>query len=281
MKIAFTLLHYNNIEVTKEAVSCLKKLNNSNYIEIVIVDNCSPNKSGEMLREIYCREKNIHVIINKENSGFAKGNNIAYLHAKKMGCDTIVVMNSDVFIRDVDFCEKLKEIVEKERCEIVAPKILTPWRNQNPFRTERLKTRKVLAMLLYNIFLNIVYRIPVINLWLARALDKKKKRESNKNISENLNIWAPHGSCVIYTHNWVSKEDIAFLPVTFMYFEEDILAEYIFQKNYVILYKDTLVVHHMEDASVDSTTSSSFNKRKFISGCMVNSIFQLLKMRSR
>lgn len=279
MKIAFTLLHYNNIEVTKEAIDYLKRLNNSNDVKIIVVDNCSPNKSGELLREIYCGEKNIHVIINKENSGFAKGNNIAYTYAKKIGCEIIVVMNSDVFIKEHDFCARLENIVRREKSEIIAPKIIGVCGNQNPFRTERLSTRKALQMLAYNVFLSVIYEIPGINELVAKKLDERKKVEHNNSKRNEEQIWAAHGSCVIYTKEWIENEDFAFVPGTFMYFEEDILAEYVAKKHYRIVYKKEVEVFHMEDASVNASSNNSLQKRRFICKNMVQSISLFLKNR--
>lgn len=278
MKIGFTLLHYNNIIVTKTAVQYLQKLNCDVQIEIIIVDNCSPNKSGTELLELYKTSNNIHVILNKENIGFAKGNNIGYSYAKSIGCDTIVVMNSDVFIKDLEFCRKLEKRVTEESAYVIAPRIIGKCGNQNPYRIHRIKTLSVLRILGYNLAISCVYRIPILNETIAIMLNKRKhsKYMSPKQEGE---IWAPHGSCVIYTKKWIEKEDIAFVPITFMYFEEDILAEYISKRKYKIEYVQDLMVYHMEDASIDSLSSKSVSKRRFISRCMVLSTTSFLKFR--
>ena len=134
--------------------------------------------------------------------------------------------------------------------------------NQNPFRTVRLSKEKVVNLLMYNIFLNIVYKIPGLNLMVSSLLDCKKIRHINSITCEpEGKIWAPHGSCIIYTNSWIRKEDIAFLPCTFMYMEEDILAEYIHRNNYRIFYAHNLTVYHAEDASINSFKSTSLEKR--------------------
>ena len=95
MKIAFSLLHYNNMQVTEAAVSYLQKLDGIDACEILIVDNCSPNGSGIELKKKYAEFPNIHVILNDKNGGFAYGNNIGYSFAKEnLRCDIIAVMNN-------------------------------------------------------------------------------------------------------------------------------------------------------------------------------------------
>lgn len=278
MKIGFALLHYNNIMVTKTAVEYLQKLNCHEQIQIIIVDNCSPNGSGEALIELYKASNNVHVILNTENIGFAKGNNIGYLYAKNIGCDAIVVMNSDVFIKDFGFCEKLEARIAEESAYIIAPRIIGKCGDQNPFRKHRIRTRSVLRILGYNLVISCVYKIPTLNEKVAVMLNKRKNRKVAHQRQEN-EIWAPHGSCIVYTKKWIEKENIAFVPITFMYFEEDILAEYISKRKYKIEYAKELIVYHMEDASIDSISSISVDKRRFISSCMVSSIASFLKFR--
>lgn len=283
MRIGFTLLHYNNIEVTKCAVKYINELNYKDRTLIVIVDNCSPNGSGKELEEFYKGSDNIHVLLNTENVGFAKGNNVGYLYAKSLGCDTIVVMNSDVFIEDKYFCRTLENLLSKQETDVIAPRIVTENGDQNPFREDRLRNINVIGILIYNICLSVLYKLPKANGFVSSLLDKRQERikkiKRGHDSESKKKIWAPHGSCVIYTDNWICKEDAAFLPYTFMYMEEDILAEYIYEKKYKICYAEDLKVYHAEDASVNSAKKTSLSKRKFISACMVSSSIELLKIR--
>ena len=149
MKLAFTLLHYNNYDVTYEAIKCLKQLPECNEFQIVVVDNASPNGTGEQLQRAFSGVENIHIIINNKNGGFAYGNNIGYQFAKNaLGCDTIVVMNSDVFIYDKKFICRLLEILETTDDDIIAPNIYGKSGQQNPFRKSKI-SNKHLKRLLY------------------------------------------------------------------------------------------------------------------------------------
>ncbi len=281
MKIAFSLLHYNNIAVTKEAIDYLKKLNGIEDTEIIIVDNHSPNKSGELLKDEYKTEANIHVILNSENSGFAKGNNIGYKYAvDNLKSDTVVVMNNDVFIKDTDFINKLKRSVSNNSgAQIIAPSIIGKQGNQNPLRCDLISQKKLKRIHCYNAIIAILYSIPGVAALTARCLDKRKKNKKTVVVDSKIKRCVPHGACVIYTDSWTKSEPYAFLPITFMYFEEDILAQYVDNKSYYVAYDADLEVFHVEDASVDSFNKTSLKKRKFIARNMRTSTKALLKFR--
>ena len=59
--------------------------------------------------------KEIDVLINDENLGFAKGNNVAYQYSKlKYNPDFIVTMNNDVEIETNNFEEKLVKYMSEK-----------------------------------------------------------------------------------------------------------------------------------------------------------------------
>ena len=92
----YIILHY---KVYDETVSCVKSIqeSNCNQKKIIIIDNFSNNGTGEQLQEFYKDDEEIDVLINDENLGFAKGNNVAYQYSKlKYNPDFIVIMNKDV-----------------------------------------------------------------------------------------------------------------------------------------------------------------------------------------
>lgn len=280
MKIAFSLLHYNNIRVTEEAVKYLLRLKDIDACEIIIVDNASPNESGKKLEEEYRGKRNIHVLLNDKNGGFAYGNNVGYSFAKKIGCDVIIVMNNDIFIKDIVFIKKLERIGNSVHADIIAPDIIGRKGHQNPFRLERLPDARIVKMMRYNTLINALYGVPVLNQIIASYLDKRGGKKSDSDDSGSGNVYCiPHGACVIYLPSWTEKEEIAFLPNTFMYFEEDVLGEYMWEKGYTAMYITDLTVHHVEDASIEYDNKTSVKKRRFISGCMKDSIRLVYEMR--
>ena len=85
--MVFVILHYNNIKETMECVDSLEKFKQ----KIVVVSN---SKDYDNLKKI---EKRVDkVIINEENIGFAKANNIGCKYAiEKFKPDFLCVINND------------------------------------------------------------------------------------------------------------------------------------------------------------------------------------------
>jgi GT2 family glycosyltransferase len=281
--IAFVLLNYNNIDVTRKSVKYIQSLNQDNFkVSIVIVDNASPNRSGKIIEKDYQNINNIFVILNNENVGFAKGNNIGYLYAKyELKAQCIVVMNTDVYIKDEMFLNRVK--LHHDKCEIIAPDIVTKMgSHQNPMRFYQLSDLALTRLYKYNKRMFKIYNIIGLGVLAAFVLEyrnNKQKKDSERFCEIEKKDIIPHGACVIFTEKWISKEDFAFPPVTFMYLEEDILAEYLFSKGYNTLYCPDIQVYHIEDASLIDSYKSRLKKRRFLSKNMFTSAKVLINMR--
>ena len=71
--IAFEILHYMALDSTEMSVEYIRKnIDTENYV-ILIVDNCSPDGSGETLKEKYKDTDKVIVVCNSSNQGFTKG----------------------------------------------------------------------------------------------------------------------------------------------------------------------------------------------------------------
>ena len=100
----FVILHYNTVIDTKECVDSIAENFVSTYTyQIVIVDNCSPNKSGKELVEYYSNNEFVKVLISESNLGFAGGNNLGCLYAsKKYNFKFLVMLNNDTLLMDLN-----------------------------------------------------------------------------------------------------------------------------------------------------------------------------------
>lgn len=275
--VGFVILHYNNIETTKNSIKYIENFQNDNIRKIiVIVDNKSTNNSGILLEREYKKNKNIFVLLMKNNVGFANGNNYGYIFLKEKikHIEYIVIMNSDVYIKDKYFLNKLFK--SNNNSEIIAPKILNQLNiNQNPFRTKKLSTFKVFVILVYNLYIFALLKIKIFNFIFSKKINEHKEIKRDTNTNKIYNI-VPHGSCIIYTSKWIEKENIAFIPNTFMFMEEDFLFDYIEEKQYQLFYDEEIVVWHLEDASINMNTNNYIDKKLFISKCMIDSSRKLL-----
>ncbi len=119
VKLSIIILSWNTKELLKQ---CLKSLVQSAKFkvqsEIIVVDNGSTDGSPEMVKKEFPQAK---LIQNKENLGFAKGNNLGLRQAQG---EYIMLLNSDTIIQDkaidklVDFLDSHSEI------DIVGPQLL-------------------------------------------------------------------------------------------------------------------------------------------------------------
>lgn len=286
MKLVFVILHYQNIDVTEKCIQLLMKLNDIENSNIVIVDNASSNGSGEYLKDKYKLKHNVDVLINSENSGFANGNNIGYSFAKNnLHADIIVVMNSDIFIEDKDFISKVKREFEKENVDIVAPDIYAlKGYYQNPLAQRALTLQEVKKWYAKVCILNAGVNIPLVGQYIAEALQKKHDKNDQVKAKKNYvdrpkqyDIVA-HGACVIFGKRWIDNEVVAFMPYTFMYCEEYLLAYYISKKKYKTMFSPEIQVVHEAGASRKADDSKVLGQMKFFYKNEKKSISELLKL---
>lgn len=114
-KIGIILLNYCNYDLTCE---CIESINRSIFhdYEIIVVDNNSPDGSGEKLAQL----KNIKFLQLKDNLGFAAGNNKGIEIALSNGCEYIMLLNNDTIIEKA----MIKELIQKaNENTVVAPKM--------------------------------------------------------------------------------------------------------------------------------------------------------------
>lgn len=98
-KVFIIILHYKNWNDTNECLASLDRLDYDNF-EKVIIDN------------------------DKDNKGFAGGNNLGIKQALERGADYILLLNNDTIIDQPDFLKKLVEAGEREeRVGILGPMI--------------------------------------------------------------------------------------------------------------------------------------------------------------
>lgn len=103
-------------------MACLRSLENLIYpsFEVVVVDNGSTDGSGMKLQKEF---KEVRFIENKENLGFAGGNNVGIRYALEHSADYVLLLNNDTFVK-ADFLENLVRTAEADgRTGIAGPKI--------------------------------------------------------------------------------------------------------------------------------------------------------------
>jgi len=95
-KVSVVVLTFNNLKLNKICIrSILEKTAYPNF-ELIIVDNNSTDGTVDYLNELNeCRLSNVKVILNKENLGFAAGNNVGI---KASDGDYVILLNNDTIV---------------------------------------------------------------------------------------------------------------------------------------------------------------------------------------
>lgn len=89
------IVSYNNFEgTTGPCLESLKLDEDFQLLEIIIVDNDSDEATKSQLRK-YNLFKNIRIVFNESNDGFAKANNLALRMASS---EVLILLNSDTFV---------------------------------------------------------------------------------------------------------------------------------------------------------------------------------------
>ncbi len=253
----YVILHYQSIEITKKCVDKLLMFSKTN--PIVIVDNCSPNGSGKQLEKMYSKCTNITVIINEENQGFAKGNNLGYQYIKrKYSLSYVVVMNNDIMIENNDFDVIIEQFMEKNGVDVCGPDMVTLKGNhQNPLQLKPCTSKYLQRRVREDKIKVLLLRTRLF--WKLYENYKKTHKIPIRTKQPTVFDCILHGSCIIYGSEYIKKEQNVFLPITYMYNEEAILYDYLVYKGYKIGYCSDVTILHMEGVS---TSERMDNKKK-------------------
>ena len=88
------LVNFNNAQDTIKAVKSLLK-QSIPFKKILVVDNNSPDLSVEILQKEFT-QKEVEILMSKENSGFAAGNNFAVKYAlENLDFEYFLIINND------------------------------------------------------------------------------------------------------------------------------------------------------------------------------------------
>jgi len=116
------LINYNG---TEDTIECINSIKSSSYMNIVIdvVDNNSKKSSLIKLKTLLADDKDVNLIFNSSNVGFAVANNIGIKYAKKNGANIIVLLNNDTII-EPETIARIVTVVSRSEKSVFTGKIL-------------------------------------------------------------------------------------------------------------------------------------------------------------
>ena len=288
----FVILHYLSKEMTDECVNKIKDTIKNEDIKIIIVDNASSNGTGLQLKSEYENDPLCDVLLNKQNLGFARGNNVGYQYARAhYSPDFVIVMNNDVLINDAEFINKIQRIYRETNFDVLGPDILAVKTgiHQNPMKAKPYSKSDLEIILKERQRWLAHYKLHYTRQYVGAKIKNKIKKivhwksrnpEEINPLHTESRIENPvlHGACLIFSKRFIKNEAVAFNPGTFLYMEEDILHYNCRKKGYKLLYDSSVIVHHLEDVSTNLEYKTNYEKRKMKYTNLVQSINVLLQL---
>lgn len=279
MKVVFVILHYITIDDTTQCIeSILENVEYNNY-SIVIVDNGSKNNTGNELKEQYRDNKKVNIIINDENVGFAKGNNIGFRYAKnQLNADFIILLNNDTVITQHEFIINLIESYKKSNFYICGPNIVSrvDKSKQNPIKKEFYSIKDVKKRIIKLYLLKILSIFNIDEKGQKLYFKIKKRKVIDKSVDKDKDFKL-HGCCLVFSKLYINKYE-GLYDETFMYGEEDIL-KYISERDSLkMIYEKSINIFHKECSSTYAYLKEPLMKRRFYYSNSINSYKKLLQL---
>ena len=117
--VTIVVLSWNNYDDTYE---CLRSIENLNYpaYSVIVVDNGSTDDSTQRLMHQFSKTE---FAINKENYGYAKGNNIGINVALSKGADYVWIINNDVVVEENALLNMVDAAESDDKVGIIGSKV--------------------------------------------------------------------------------------------------------------------------------------------------------------
>lgn len=290
MKFAFVVLNYNLVKTTVDCIDSIQKhIKNHDYM-IIVVDNNSPNGSGKELEKKFKAHTDVFVLINDENLGFAKGNNVGIKFAVEKGADFVICLNNDTVLFQDNFCDIILKEFYTNPIAVIGPKIILKNGKECHIngKLERIQYYKDsldnIGKRKSNDKLN---NTNIVIKFLKEHLKKSKiimfiyDRYFAKPLGRHSKYYRRtydvilHGCCLIFTPAFFTKLS-GFNPNTFLYREEELLYAQVKVNDMHTLYCPELKICHLEDVSTDTLVKNSEEKEKFLNKYQKQSLCVLI-----
>lgn len=245
-EIIIIILNYNDSVSVLKCIYYIKQIKNID-IKIVIVDNASTDNSFEIINEK--SDKNIKVIRNATNLGYASGNNIGYKYAKENfnGIKYVAICNPDVILNENCLNKILLMFQKYPEYKALSGRMknLSGNFNESPY-----------------LFKPTYFEALADCFFITRRIWKIFSKV-RCNVDSNKDIQTVYGlpGCFFVVNIEDLSEMELFDEHTFLYYEENILAKKMEQKKLKRGIVPSAFYIHNHSISVDKSINS-FNKMK-------------------
>ena len=123
--LGIILLNYNSFQDTIKLVDDLQHQTVANLLQIIVVDNFSPNNSYDQLIPLEKTYKNVKVLKTEKNLGYAKGNNFGLNYLDINGHpEYVAILNNDIILENDCFERLIEKYKQLDKPAMIAPKQL-------------------------------------------------------------------------------------------------------------------------------------------------------------
>lgn len=238
---AIVVLNYNTFDDTIKCIDSIKRFTTCNSYKIFIIDNASPDKSGELLVSKFKDDSNISVLISEKNLGFSGGNNIGIKAALNENFNYVYLLNSDIILLNDAFAFMQEALTSNDNVAIVGPHIVNRENKYTQF------ARRGISLLMY-----LVCRKSVVTFF--PQLEKKLRFYNFSKNADFIFDGMLNGCCFGMTSDFIRKHKCLDDNV-FMYYEEDILAYILKKANKKAMIASNAKIIHNEAVATKKSSS--------------------------
>ena len=242
MKVATIIVNYNDSDCTTKYV---KKIKGYNSIDkIVVVDNLSTTTGAfDNLKKL--EDEKVEVIQSDKNGGYDYGNNfgIKHLQNKNEFYDYFIISNPDIDISEDAIKKCLEVLEENENVAVAAPRMFN--KENKPIRRSAWKMR--------TFGLEVIHSTRLLEIIFYKLL--RNGEYSSKDFEEEvLEVEAISGAFFIIKSKVLNEIGLLDENV-FLFYEEDILAKKLQEKNMKTVSVNSHNFIHYESQTIGKTLS--------------------------
>lgn len=233
-KVSIIVLNWNGKKFLKNCLDSLFQLTYS-QVEIIVVDNNSTDGSQKFIKKNY---KKVILIENKENYGFAKGNNIGFNASTG---DYVLILNNDTYVTPNFLAPLINDFEDNPAIGCLQPQI-------------RLSSNKQLLDGVggFLTFTGFLYHFGYL------------KDRTQAKYNKKMKIFSAKGACILLRRKAIEKIGL-FDEDFFIFFEETDLCFRLWLAGYSVMYEPESVIYHLGGGDTTASNSYQYEKRLYMS----------------
>ncbi|MFQ5452999.1 MAG: glycosyltransferase family 2 protein [Candidatus Zixiibacteriota bacterium] len=250
-KVLVITINYKNSQVTRALIQSLETCENSDGLHLIVVNNESNTNGRRELNSLKNSSSLSIQLLHLEKNLYYWGGAAFALESLKLDFtvspDWIIICNNDILIEQKDFFTRLLAM-DIEQYPIIAPGIISSktQKNLNPFLINPISKMQDLYYRLY--YWN-KYTAKTVHFMGRRIKKLRQWLSTGIKPEDELKIYAPHGSFIIFSRHYFLQG--GFLDTGFTFFGEEIsVAEIARRLDLPVYYVPGLKIIHNEHMSL-------------------------------